>query len=339
MTERPEAHYRSAVLRQTAVLGLAVAGLFTVTETPVESVTLGNFKKHVVEPVLHHYGRTGYWEVEDDSLADPVYVQAGTIAVEQSLGRFTHFVTAEARLNGKVFGQTFETSKSVREGLVVNRLMLPGIAVANVRSTKNVLYITQLENGKDVGIETTNAFFELADPEAAQEINGSLQCTLEPQDRDFSGCVSRDTIRAGFFADVPVIGEDQEGRIYDSAEILFDEYAQIEKCHFDTILIPKINDIYENLYADQNIAYRIDGPQRYQQTMEILIRGLWRDRIKEGRVPQAVFFRLQGNYEPKDAIHIRLQNRADTLDFPFEPPKDFDVAYCAKGPNDTMPFW
>lgn len=339
MSESFESTYRQAVVRQTVVLGLVVTGLFMTTETPVESVLVDNTKQHILEPTLHYFGKTAYWENENqDNLAEPAYVQAGSMAVDQTIGRFTHFAAAKAELNGKIFGQTFETSKSVREGLVVNKLKLPELTVANIRSTKNVLYITHLEEAEDVGIDLTNALFELADPEAAQDINGTLRCNSEPQDRDYSGCVTRDTIRSGFFSDAPVIGEDQEREIYNAAELLFDDYAQIEKCHFDSILIPKINEVYETYLADLNIPFRLEGSQRYQQAMEVLVRGFWRDRIKEGRVPQSVFFHLSGNFVPLESVQQRLQHRADTVDFPFEPPKDFDAAYCAKGPDNTLPF-
>jgi len=224
----------------------------------------------------------------------------------------------------------------VREGYVVNRLKLEGISVADVRTTQEAMYITQYVDGEDVGINLTNAIFEMQNPALADDVNGALKCDKGPEDVGFSGCITKDTIREGFWSAFPVIGEDQDGNIYNSAEILFDQYGQIEKCHFDSILIPAMNEAYKK-YADQGINFIIDGPDRYQMAMEVLVRGFWRDSIKQSRPPQAVIFRLSGRYVPADDINTRLQYLDDTLDFPFSPPQNFNPSYCAEGPEGTVP--
>lgn len=323
-------------LAQTALLVGAVAILFNTTEEPVEQAFDAVVIERMLEPTLHRFGMNGWWEDDNPNhLAPAANVGAGQMDLDEYLGAFTTYVTADARLNGEIFGQTYDTSKSVREGYVVNRLKLEGISVADVRTTQDAMYITQFIGGEDVGINLTNALFEMQNPALADDVNGALTCEKGPEDAGFTGCITKDTIREGFWSAFPVIGEDQDGNIYNSAEILFDQYGQIEKCHFDSILIPAMNEAYKK-YADQGINFIIDGPDRYQMAMEVLVRGFWRDSIKQSRPPQAVIFRLSGRYVPADGINTRLQYLDDTLDFPFSPPQNFNPSYCAEGPEGTV---
>jgi hypothetical protein len=324
-------------LTQTALLIGAVAVLFNTTDEPIERAFDSVILDRAVEPALHHYGWTGWWEDDNpEHLAPAANVGAGKVQLDEYLGSFTTYVTAEARLNGKIFGETFDTSKSVREGYIVNRLKLKGVSIADVRTTQEAMYITQYSEGVDTGIDLTTAVFEMQNPDLADDVNGALQCEKGPEDEGFTGCVTKDTIRQGFWSAFPVIGEDQDGDIYNAAELLFDEYGRIEECHFDTILIPALNEAYKK-YSDKGINFVIDGPNRYQIAMEILVRGFWRDSIKESRPPQAVIFNLNGNYVPELDINTRLQQLDDTVDFPFAPPKNFDPTYCAQGPGGTIP--
>ncbi len=314
-------------LAYSALATAALVGLWANTDIPI--VEPG--AKLVAEQPLHLVGLVAPWE--NDYNMNETVQQSGKLTLDTYLGSFVNYTEARTSLKSELLGETISESKTAREGLIVSRIRFPGLVTLDWEADDEVMYLSRFEDGKEVGIPLDKALFEMQQPETATVQNGEFKCSREIEDIDYTGCIEADTVRVGYFAYFPLIGEDQGNNLQIAGEILFDEFGKIEECHFDNIFIPAFNEIY----AANGITKRIDGPDAYNEVMRTFVRYFIREKISEKTPPQRVFLNITGNYTPTPSVIERIQDRAEVVDFPFQLGEDMEPNYCAQTSNGLIP--
>ena len=313
--------------------GVVCAGILTASVMYTDSVASRNIREGVKDGLEWGAGETGYegsfpWDEEPENAGPPATVTAGHIALESTIGGFVAFVPAEAELNAEFFGKEFEDSKASLEGYVVSRIKLPNALLTDTLETEDAVYMTRFQDGQDVGIDLTNTMFVPLNPGDATEVDGELQCETAIDDPDFTGCMGDMKLDNSLFSEE---FEDPDQRLVDMANILFDQFAQIEACHFDKIFIPFINATYKKHGYEL-----VDGADRHQQALEILVKGILRDYFKGSIVPQAFRMHFVGQYQASPSVNTRLKEKEQLFDFPFKAPEHFDPAFCAQSASGQL---
>jgi hypothetical protein len=314
-------------LLASAILTTSLVLLWTKTEEPFIEPSA----KLIAEVGLHQIGKTAPWE-NDHNMIETVQ-QSGTLTMDSYLGSFVNWTEAKTTFKTEIIGQTISKSETIREGFIVSRIRFPGVPTIDWKGDDDVMYITRYYDGQEVGIPLDKAVFEMMQPEAATLQDGQFSCSKDISAIDYTGCVESEPIREGFFFFFPLIGQDQGQDLANAGEMLFDEFAKIEECHFDNVFIPAFNEIY----TAYNIPKQIDGPDAYNEVMRTFVRYFVRERIAEKMPPQRVFLNISGSYVPTPSIINRIEARSQEVDFPFKLGEDIQRNYCKRTSSGSIP--